>query len=626
MLQFADLTVRLSGHTILDRVSAALPPNSRVGLVGRNGAGKSTLMRTLMGETEPDTGSVLVPTGTSIGYLEQEAPAGQGSALDTVLAADRERARLMRDAEAATDPQLLAEIHERLFAIDGQAAPARAARILAGLGFDEAMQRQPMDSLSGGWRMRVALAGLLFSDPDVLLLDEPSNHLDLEATLWLEDFLKSCRATMLIVSHERDLLNHVADHILHLDHGTVTLYRGDYDSFERQRRERNVHAAAWRERQLAERERLQSFVDRWRVKSHTASQAQSRMKALARMEPITARLEDPTLTFDFPDAEHLKSPLIAVDNAAVGYAPGAPVLRRLNLRIDPEDRIALLGRNGNGKTTLARLLAGQLAPEEGTITAPAKMRVGYFTQYQVEELDHEATPLDHMARLLPDAPPKVVRAHLGRFGFSGDKATIRIGLLSGGERARLALALITRDAPHLLILDEPTNHLDVETREALVQALAAFTGAVIIVSHDRHMLQATADRLVLVEAGTAKPFDGTLDDYTAHVLGQGKTAGPQVAKSDHDRKSRRRAAAELRQSQSELRKRLQQTEKLIASLETRCRELDKAMFEPASASPPYAGKPMGELLQLRAKLAAQLQDAEAQWVLDCEAIEGGEVV
>jgi ATP-binding cassette subfamily F protein 3 len=597
-----------------------------VGLIGRNGAGKSTLMRTLMGEIEPDSGSILVPNGICVGYLEQETPAGQGSALDMVLAADHERARLMRDAEASTDPQLLGEIHERLFAIDGQAAPARAARILAGLGFDEAMQAQPLNSLSGGWRMRVALAGLLFSDPDVLLLDEPSNHLDLEATLWLENFLKSCRATMLIVSHERDLLNRVADHILHLDHGSLTLYRGDYDSFERQRREREVHAAAWRDRQLAERARLQSFVDRWRVKSHTASQAQSRMKALARMEPIAARLDDPTLTFDFPDADHLKSPLITVDNASVGYVPGAPVLRRLNLRIDPEDRIALLGRNGNGKTTLARMLAGQLEPEEGMITAPAKMRVGYFTQYQVEELDHEATPLDHMARLMPGAPPKVVRAHLGRFGFSGDKATIRIGLLSGGERARLALALVTRDAPHVLILDEPTNHLDVDTREALVQALAAFTGAVIIVSHDRHMLQATADRLILVEAGTARPFDGTLDDYTALILGQDKTVRPQVAKLDQDRKSRRREAAVLRQSQSDLRKRLRQTEKLIGSLEARCRELDQAMFEPASAGPLYLGKPMGELLQMRARFTAQLKDAEAQWLLDCEAMESDEII
>ncbi|MFC3096234.1 ABC-F family ATP-binding cassette domain-containing protein [Alteraurantiacibacter palmitatis] len=626
MIQFADLTVRLGGHMILDRASAALPPGSRVGLVGRNGAGKSTLMRTLMGEIEPDSGSILVPTNTCVGYLEQDALAGNGSALETVLAADRERARLMRDADTTSDPQVLAEIQERLLAIGGQSAPSRAARILAGLGFDQASQSQPLDSLSGGWRMRVALAGLLFSDPDVLLLDEPSNHLDLEATLWLEDFLRSCRATMLIVSHERDLLNRVADHILHLDHGTVTLYRGNYDSFEKQRAERDIHVAAWRDRQLAERVRLQSFVDRWRVKSHTASQAQSRMKALARMEPIVAQLEDPTLTFDFPDSEHLKSPLIAVDNAAVGYVPGNPVLRRLNLRIDPEDRIALLGRNGNGKTTLARLLAGQLDPVEGTITAPSKMRVGYFTQYQVEELDHDATPLDHMARLLPDAPPKVVRAHLGRFGFSGDKATIRIDLLSGGERARLALALITRDAPHLLILDEPTNHLDVDTREALVQALAAFTGAVIIVSHDRHVLQATADRLVLVEAGTAKPFDGTLDDYTALVLGSGKTERPQVAQSASDRKGRRRAAADLRQRQGELRKRIQQTEKLIARLESRCREIDRTMFVPAAADPPYAGKPMGELLQLRANFAAQIKDAEAQWLLDCEAIESGEAM
>lgn len=621
MLQLNDLTVRLGGHTILDRASAALPSGSRVGLVGRNGAGKSTLMRTLTGALEADSGSFLIPKNARIGYLEQDAPSGEISAIEAVLAADLELSRLAHEADDYTDPEALAEVHERLSAIEGHSAPARAARILAGLGFDEEMQSRPLDSLSGGWRMRVALAGLLFSDPDVLLLDEPSNHLDLEATLWLEDYLKSCRATILIVSHERDLLNHVADHILHLSHGHLTLYQGDYDSFEQQMREREVQAAAALERQFAERAKLQSFVDRWRFKSHTARQAQSRMKALARMEPIAARLADPTLTFDFPSAEELKPPLITLDDAAVGYVPGQPVLSRLNLRIDPEDRIALLGRNGNGKTTLARLLAGQLPAQEGKLTSAGKIRVGYFTQYQVEELDNEATAFDHMMRLMPDASPKEARAQLGRFGFSGDKAMMAVGLLSGGERARLALALITRDAPHLLILDEPTNHLDVDTREALVQALNAFAGAVIIVSHDRHMLNLTADKLVLVEGGRAEAFDGTLDDYTELVLGRGKLAKAQSVVSETDRKEKRRAAAELRLTQRDLRKRAKQAEKLMVELESRRREIDRAMFDPKSAAPQDAERTIGDLMQLRGQLVTKLKAAESEWLSSSEALE-----
>ncbi|MGH6780910.1 MAG: ABC-F family ATP-binding cassette domain-containing protein, partial [Sphingomonadaceae bacterium] len=398
-------------------------------------------------------------------------------------------AALLAEAEHSHDPDRLGEIHERLNAIDAHAAPARAAKILIGLGFDEDMQHRPLDSFSGGWRMRVALAALLFSEPDVLLLDEPSNHLDLEATLWLENFLKSYRATILVVSHERDLLNNVVDHILHLDKGALTLYPGGYDAFERQRAERLALQASAREKQLAQRQKMQAFVDRWRAKATKAKQAQSRLKALAKMEPIAAVIDDPTMSFDFPSPENgLKPPLITLDLATVGYGD-KPILSRLNLRLDPDDRIALLGRNGNGKTTLARLLAAQLVPMDGTMTTAGKMRVGYFTQYQVEELDVTDTPLQHMGRLMPDAKPAAVRAQLGRFGFSGDKATIEVGKLSGGERARLALALITREAPHMLILDEPTNHLDVDAREALVQALNNYEGAVVVVSHDRHMLE-----------------------------------------------------------------------------------------------------------------------------------------
>jgi ATP-binding cassette, subfamily F, member 3 len=623
MLNLNGITVRLGGNAVLDGASAALPTGARVGLVGRNGAGKSTLMRVLTGQIEPDDGEIEMPKRARLGYLAQEAPGGSQTPFETVLDADLERTRLLAEAEGLTDAERLADIHERLNAIDAHAAPARAAKILIGLGFDEEMQARPLDSFSGGWRMRVALAALLFSDPDLLLLDEPSNHLDLEATLWLESFLKAYRGTMLVVSHERDLLNNVVDHVLHLDHGQTTLYQGGYDAFERQRSERMAQAEATREKQLAQRAKLQSFVDRWGAKAHTARQAQSRMKALARMEPVAAALEDPSLSFDFPSPNEMRPPLMVIEGAAVGYVEGQPILRGLDMRIDPDDRIALLGRNGNGKTTLARLLAGQLAPMAGEIVAGGKLRVGYFTQYQVEELDGSDTPLQHMARLMPDAPPKIVRAQLGRFGFSGERAMREVGKMSGGERARLALALVTRDAPHMLILDEPTNHLDVDAREALVQALGAYDGAVVVVSHDRHMLELTADRLMLVDGGTATEFDGSLEDYTDLILGrEAKKNRKPVDAPQVGRKEARRAAAEARERTQGWRKTVQAAEAEIAKLEARKTELDRAMFDPGSAAKQDADRSMTELMKLRADAVAGIEAAEARWIEASEAIEG----
>jgi len=625
MLNFRDITVRLGGRIILDHATAALPPKSRVGLIGRNGAGKSTLMRIVAGLGEADEGVVEMPRGAKIGYIAQDAPAGSASPFETVLAADTERAALLADADTASDPHAIAEIHERLNAIDAHTAPARAARILVGLGFDETAQHQPLDSFSGGWKMRVALAALLFSGPDLLLLDEPSNHLDLEATLWLESFLRSYRATILVVSHERDLLNNVVDHILHLDGGKTTLYPGGYDAFERQRAERLAQQASAREKQVAERQKLQAFVDRWRAKAHSAKQAQSRMKALARMEPIAAASEDPTLAFNFPSPDELRPPLITLDDASVGYVPDKPVLSHLNLRLDPDDRVALLGRNGNGKTTLARLLAGQLKPMDGAITLSGKLRVGYFTQYQVEELDPKDTPLEHMARLMRDAKPSAVRAQLGRFGFSGSKAETEVGKLSGGERARLALALITRDAPHMLILDEPTNHLDVDAREALVQALNDYGGAVVVVSHDRHMLELTADRLVLVDGGAAREFTGTLDDYTDFILGRGqggeedREAGRAAPRGN--RKDERRQAAEARERSRALRQAVTNAEKETARLTARRSEIERAMFDPASAVAQDRQLTMTELMKARADVERQLAAAEAHWLEASEALE-----
>jgi len=620
MLSINDITVRLGGRTIIDRASAALPPRSRIGLIGRNGAGKSTLMKTIIGEMEPDGGSVDMPRDTRLGYIAQEAPSGTATPFDTVLAADTERAALLAESETCTDADRLGDVHERLIAIDAYSAPARAGRILTGLGFDEEMQNRPLDSFSGGWKMRVALGALLFSEPDLLLLDEPSNHLDLEATLWLENFLKDYRGTVLVISHERDLLNNVVDHILHLEGGKVTLYPGGYDAFERQRAERLAQLEAAREKQATQRAKLQDYIARNSARASTAKQAQSRAKALARMQPIAAMMEDPSLSFDFPDPEALRPPLITLDMAAVGYNE-TPVLKRLNLRIDPDDRIALLGKNGNGKTTLARLLAAQLPPMEGAMNASGKMNVGYFTQYQVEELDVDDTPLEHMTRQMKGATPGAVRGQLGRFGFSGDRATQKVGSLSGGERARLALALITRNAPHLLILDEPTNHLDVDSREALVQALNSYSGAVVIVSHDRHMIELVADRLVLVDDGQAQPYDGSLEDYTDFVLGRGGSATPREGGGKIDRKADRRAAAEARERYKALQAAVKKTEKILADLTATRSRIDRAMFDPASAGPQEAGRTMTELMTRRAQLASAIEEAEQNWMEASEALE-----
>ena len=612
MLNLNGITVRLGGRTILDGASASLPPGSRVGLIGRNGAGKSTLVRVIAGMLEPDDGTADMPRGARLGYIAQEAPSGTATPFDTVLAADTERAALMIESETSEDPDRLGDVYERLIAIDAYTAPMRAAQILLGLGFDEDMQQRPLDSFSGGWKMRVALAALLFSQPDLLLLDEPSNHLDLEAVMWLEDFLVGYKATIVVVSHERDFLNNVVDHILHLQNGKIQLYPGGYDSFERQRAERMAQLAAAKANQDIQRAKLQDYVARNSARASTAKQAQSRQKMLAKMQPIAELANDPSLSFDFPDPTELRPPLITLDMASVGYSE-TPILKRLNMRLDPDDRVALLGRNGNGKTTLARLLAAQLTPMDGEMASSGKMKVGYFTQYQVEELDADDTPLEHMTRIMKGASPAAVRAQLGRFGFSGDKAVGKVGKMSGGEKARLALALITRDAPHMLILDEPTNHLDVDAREALVQALNAYTGAVVLVSHDRHMLEMTADRLVLVDNGTAKEFDGTLDDYIAFVLAGDKQPEPKAKKP--------KGKAVDRDGDKARRKTIRDTEAEIAKLTTDRNAIDRAMFDPKTAEPRFAKLAMSDLMKRRADVQEQIETLEAKWLEATEALE-----
>jgi ATP-binding cassette subfamily F protein 3 len=617
MLTIEGLTYRIAGRTLLKGAAARLPAGSRVGLVGRNGTGKSTLLRLIAGDIAPDAGEIRMARGARIGTVAQEAPTGRRTPLEIVLDADTERASLLTEAGSATDPHRIAAIHERLADIDAHRAEARAAAILAGLGFDEAAQARPVDEYSGGWRMRIALAAALFAEADLLLLDEPTNHLDLEATMWLEGFLASYPNTMLLVSHDRDLLNRAVGGILHLQGRTLTFYRGGYDRFDRTRREALVRQSAMATRQAAERKRIEAFIERFRYKATKARQAQSRIKALARMEPIAAVVEDRTERFDFPQPEALAPPIVALDGASVGYAAGAPVLRRLNLRIDMDDRIALLGANGNGKTTLLRLLAGRLDPAGGKIVRSAKLKVGYFAQNQLEELPDGVTAGAHMAALMPNLPESRVRAHLGRFGLTGARAGTRIADLSGGEKARLLLAAITREAPHLLLLDEPTNHLDVDAREALVQALNEYEGAVLLVSHDSHLVDLIADRLWLVEGGTCVPFDGDLADYRRSLLEAGRAERREARASKPDNGTankadarRRRAAA--REATAALRKRAKAAEAALEKLNAEKDRLHEKLADPKVYDGPADA--VAALNRRAGEIERDIEAAEAVWL------------
>ncbi len=618
MLHVNDLVYRVQGQPLFDHATVAVNKGERVGLVGRNGSGKTTLLKLISGELHPDQGSITYPRLTRVGKVAQDAPSGQTSLIDTVLAADAERSALLAEAEHAKDPHRIAELHERLATIQADAAPARAARILAGLGFDEAAQQRPCAEFSGGWRMRVALAALLFTEPDLLLLDEPTNHLDLEAALWLESYLKSYPGTLLLVSHDRGLLNRAVNRIIHLENLKLTAYTGNYDRFERLRREHLEHQAALHAKQQAQRRHIQAFVDRFRYKASKARQAQSRLKALARMEPIAAVMEDRTVTFDFPPPAQLSPPILTLENAAVGYAADKPILSRLNLRLDMDDRVALLGANGNGKSTLARLLAQRLKPMAGRMTRSGKLKIGYFAQDQAEELDLAATPLQHMERLMPMETETRLRSQLGRFGFGAERAEVAVGKLSGGEKARLLFALMSREAPHVLILDEPTNHLDVDSRQALIQALSAFEGAVILVSHDTHLIELTADRLWLVGEGTVVPYDGDMDDYRKLLMEQRRL---ERARQREDRpprddtvnkKDRRRAAAEARAAVADLRKAARQAEAQIEKLDRQKKALEKKLADPQVYEGPTAKL---QDLQIRfGQVKQAIAEAEERWL------------
>jgi ATP-binding cassette subfamily F protein 3 len=620
MLSLSEVTYRVGGRTgrrLLDQANAWIPEGSKVGLVGRNGTGKSTLLDLIRGVLLPDDGTIELPRACHIGFLAQEAPSGAATPLETVLAADGKRARLLAEREAGAEPLRLAEIETRLVEIEALAAPSRAARILAGLGLDERMQHQPLGELSGGWRMRVSLAAILFAEPDLLLLDEPTNHLDLEAALWLEGFLRNYRRTLILVSHDRHFLNAATTLTLHLDRGKLTLYSGGFDAYMRAHTEAARRLEVLARRQEAERQRMQAFVDRFRYKASKARQAQSRVKALARLEPIVLSAAEPPPRIRFPDPPQLRPPLISLNRASVGYVPGQPVLSRLDLRLDPDDRVALIGANGNGKTTLARLLAGRLAPFGGEITRPPKLACGFFAQHQIEEMRPEDSAFDHLAALMPDALPEAVRGRLGSFGFGQEKAFVPVADLSGGERARLNLALITHAAPALLILDEPTNHLDIESREVLVQAINEFPGAVVLVSHDEHLIELIADRLWLVAGGTVRPFEGDLDDYRRLVLEHSRPAESARSNgSDRVRRAARRLAAARRREVEPLARRARQAEETVARLTQEREALDRALAKPRAN-----GMTPAEALKRRAELVRQIERAETDWLTASEAIE-----
>jgi ATP-binding cassette subfamily F protein 3 len=622
MINIDDLTVRIAGRALLENTSARITPGARVGLVGRNGTGKTTLFGVIAGDISPEHGSVELPPRWRIGRLAQEAPNGPESLLDVVLKADSERSQLMAEAETAHDPHRIAEIQTRLADMAAHAAPARAASILSGLGFSTADQGRACAEFSGGWRMRVALAATLFAEPDLLLLDEPTNYLDLEGTLWLQDHLARYPNTMIIISHDRDLLDTAVGQILSLEARKLTLYRGGYSDFERQRRERLTIDQKMIKKQDAQRKHIQAFVDRFRAKASKARQAQSRLKMLAKMEPVASLLTEDVRPIVIPAPEKLLSPpIIATDDVAVGYEPGHPILSGLTLRIDNDDRIALLGSNGNGKSTLVKLLAGRLAPEHGTITRAATLKVGYFAQHQLDELEPEESPYDHVRRLMPDAPETKVRARVGSIGFSGLAANHAVKTLSGGEKARLLLGLATFAAPHLVILDEPTNHLDIDSRAALIEAINDYPGAVILVSHDRYLLEACADRLWLVQGGKVTPFDGDLDDYRRTVLaggGHGNTVGSKSS-ARPDPGQARRAAADKRVETAPLRKRVTQAEAEIAQLTRQLGKLDTTLADGSL----FARDPAraAELSKTRANVVAAIAKAEEEWLAASAALE-----
>jgi len=611
MLRIQDISYAIEGRPLFEHASATIPDGHKVGLVGRNGAGKTTLFRLIRGELALEGGEISLPARARIGGVAQEVPGSGVSLLNTVLAADTERAALLAEAETATDGTRIAHIQTRLADIDAWSAEARASAILKGLGFTYAEQHQPCSDFSGGWRMRVALAAVLFAAPDVLLLDEPTNYLDLEGALWLENYLTRYPHTVIIISHDRELLNRSVGAILHLDERRLTLYQGTYDTFARTRAEQRAVLVAQARKQDARRAHLQSFVDRFKAKASKAKQAQSRVKMLEKMETITAPEDRARRVFSFPAPEELSPPIINMEGVSVGY-DGKAVLKNLSLRIDQDDRIALLGRNGEGKSTLSKLLAGRLDRMDGRITKSNKLRIGYFAQHQVDELHIDETPLQHLQRERPATPPSKLRATLAGFGLLAAQAETVVGKLSGGQKARLSLLLATLEAPHLLILDEPTNHLDIESREGLVEALTAYNGAVILVSHDMHLLSMAADRLWLVKDGAVQPYEDDLQAYRKLLLSGDKPTGK--AKPAAPKKALTRDAVQS------LRNDARKCEDRVGKLNDMRDKLARKLADPAL----YEKEKKGEI-QVWQKKYAEVMDgldrAEAMWMAALEKLD-----
>ena len=615
MLKINDISYSVEGRLLLENATAIIPAGHKVGVVGRNGTGKTTLFRLIRGELGLEGGSITLPRQAKIGGVAQEVPGNEVSLIDTVLAADLERANLLKESERATDAARISDIQTRLADIDAWSAEARASSILRGLGFDSEKQQMPCSAFSGGWRMRVALAAVLFSQPDVLLLDEPTNYLDLEGALWLENYLLKYPHTVLIVSHDRGLLNRSVSTILHLEDKKLQLYGGGYDTFAKTRAARLAAAESEAKKQETRRAHLQSYVDRFRYKADKARQAQSRLKAIARLEPITRPQEAALRRFSFPTPEELSPPILRIENGIAGYAE-TTVLSRLDLRIDQDDRVALLGQNGQGKSTLAKLISGRLKPLTGQLVQSSKLRIGYFAQHQVDELYVDETPIDHVRRLRPSKTPAQLRAILGGFGIGAEQAETLVGRLSGGQKARLSLLLATIDAPHLLILDEPTNHLDIESREALVEALTAYSGAVILVSHDMHLLELVADRLWLVNNGRVTPYEEDLESYRKQLLSADKPSKKTPSKAERPKPASREKILSLR---SDVRKSEARLEKL--------NEMRDKLAIKLADSALYDDTPIRELATWNKKYAEvmeALERAEALWLAAQEKLESAE--
>lgn len=619
MLQISDLTLHAYGRRLFDEASLTLTPGTKAGLVGRNGTGKSTLFKMILGQLEPTGGEITTPTSWRVATVEQEMESSPVCLLDTVLALDTRRANLMAELETAP-PERQAELHADLFAIGADRAPSRAAEILSGLGFSAHDLTRPMSSYSGGWRMRAALAGALLAEPDLLLLDEPTNYLDLEGALWLEARLKRYPNTLLIISHDRELLDNSVSTIVHLNSGKLDLYTGGYSSFEKQRAERQRLASAAMVKQEHERAHLQAFVDRFRAKASKAAQAQSRMKRLEKLQPISVTVEDRVAPFVLPSPKKpLAPPVVRMENASVGYDDKI-ILRNLNLRLDVDDRIGLLGVNGAGKSTFAKLLAGALQEAGGDVWRDRRLKVGWFHQHQIEALDPEETPLDIIRRSLPDATEAARRARLGAWGFDVNRAETKALNLSGGERARLLLNIVAMEAPHMLILDEPTNHLDIDSRRALLDALNDYEGAVVIVTHDRSLMELVADRLWLTADGAVKPFDGDMDDYARFVLDRAKAAAKAEAPAKSPAsKEQRKAAADARAKIAPLKKRMDELEKTVVKCGAEVARFNLALADPETFNGPPSR--IADLTRERGKAVAAQEKAEADWLEAAEVYE-----